>query len=83
MQLLTIATADLTDNRRFAHPVAPARRGWEDATYERTYANPYPAQTPHYTSYHAAFAAAIETLHQPAPGATLRRRPREIGKMTL
>lgn len=29
------------DNRRFAAPVTPYRRGFEDALYERVYANPF------------------------------------------
>lgn len=36
--------AEFADDRRFAGPVTPYRRGFEDCLYERVFANPY---TPH------------------------------------
>ena len=40
--LLQPELAHYADNRRFATPVSPYRRGFEDTLYERVYANPYP-----------------------------------------
>ncbi len=40
------ALQEFADNRRFATPVAPYRRGFEDATYDRVYANAYQPGTP-------------------------------------
>lgn len=39
------------DNRRFACPVSPYRRGFEDTLYERTYANPYQRGTAAHAQY--------------------------------
>jgi len=39
------------DNRRFASPVTPYRRGFEDTIYERVYANPYTPGTEEYRKY--------------------------------
>ena len=36
---------EFADNRRFAGPVSPYQRGFEDCVYERVYANPYPPQS--------------------------------------
>lgn len=33
--------ADYADDRRFASPVTPYRRGFEDCLYDRVFANPY------------------------------------------
>lgn len=34
--------AHFGDNRRFAAPISPYRRGFEDYRYDHVYANPYP-----------------------------------------
>ena len=39
--LLQPELAHYADNRRFACPVTPYRRGFEDTLYDRVYANPY------------------------------------------
>lgn len=43
--------AHLADNRRFACPVTPYRRGFEDTLYERIYANPYRRGTAEHAQY--------------------------------
>lgn len=37
--------AEFADDRRFADPVTPYRRGFEDCLYERVFANPYAFDT--------------------------------------
>lgn len=37
--------AEFADDRRFASPVTPYRRGFEDCLYERVFANPYAGDT--------------------------------------
>lgn len=37
--------AEFADDRRFAGPVTPYRRGFEDCLYERVFANPYAPDT--------------------------------------
>lgn len=39
------------DNRRFATPVSPYRRGFEDCLYDRVYANPYHPGSPEWHAY--------------------------------
>lgn len=73
--MITLYTADLTDNHRFAAPVTAWQRGFEDATYEQTYANPSLPGTPAYAAYDDAFRQAAADCRHVALGATLRRRP--------
>ena len=46
---------DLRDSRRFANPVLPYTRGFEDATYEHHYCNPYAVGSEEYRRYEAGF----------------------------
>lgn len=39
--LLQPELVDYADDRRFASPVTPYRRGFEDCLYDRVFANPY------------------------------------------
>lgn len=50
-----ISTLDLRDSRRFATPVLPYNRGFEDARYNNHYCNPYPAGSSDFLSYHTGF----------------------------
>lgn len=43
--------AHFGDDRRFATPCSPYRRGFEDCFYDRVYANPYPTNTPEHSAY--------------------------------
>lgn len=49
--LLQPELAHYADNRRFAGPVTPYRRGFEDTLYDRVYANPYRPGTPAHDQY--------------------------------
>lgn len=59
--------AEFADNRRFAGPVAPYRRGFEDCVYERVFANPYPLYSEESAEYNRG--------HGDARVAILERRP--------
>lgn len=63
---------NMTDNRRFACPVTPWRRGIEDATYEATYANPYRLGTQASADYDNAFRRATADRRSLGLGATVR-----------
>lgn len=59
--------AEFADNRRFAGPVTPYRRGFEDCIYDRVFANPYPP--------HSAESVEYNRGHGDARVSVLERRP--------
>lgn len=57
-----ITSHDLRDNRRFAAPVPPYTRGFEDASYEHAYTNPYHPGTIAAGDYDTGFADGRHNL---------------------
>ncbi len=53
-----------TDTRRFATPVTPYRRGFEDTTYDHVYANPHPLGSDAWRQYDAGSADARQAMQQ-------------------
>ena len=53
-----------TDTRRFATPVTPYRRGFEDCTYDHVYANFYPVGSEAWRQYDAGSADARTAQRQ-------------------
>ncbi len=51
-----------TDTRRFATPVTPYRRGFEDGTYDPVYANFYPVGSAAWRAYDAGNADARQAM---------------------
>jgi hypothetical protein len=62
MTLLQPEMAHYADDRRFATPVTPYRRGFEDAVYHYVYANPYPPGSDPHTAYHAGNQDARQAI---------------------
>jgi hypothetical protein len=58
------AFVDYTDTRRFATPVTPYQRGWEDTTYEHVFAPPFPVGSVEWRQYDAGSADARQAQRQ-------------------
>lgn len=61
-----VTSSDLRDNRRFAVPVPPYTRGFEDACYEHTYTNPYKPGTIAAGAYDEGFVDGRHTAGEAA-----------------
>ena len=53
-----------TDTRRFATPVTPYRRGFEDCLYDHVYANPHTVGSVEWLAYDAGSADARTAQRQ-------------------